>query len=106
VPAAVGVGAVALALALTPEEVPSSESGATQAPTDAEALAISATRCQTCHSGTAAPAGVRLETVEQLRENAAGIHRQVSANAMPPGNATGMSTAEREILIAWAVTAR
>jgi uncharacterized membrane protein len=105
-PAAVGVATVALALALAPEDVEPSTSGATQAPTDAEALAIAAARCQTCHIGAAAPAGVQLETVEQLRENAAGIHRQVSANAMPPGNATGMSTAEREILIAWAVGAR
>jgi uncharacterized membrane protein len=106
VPAAVGAAAVALALALAPEDVEPIRSGATQAPTDAEALAITAARCQTCHSGAAAPAGVRLESVEQLRENAAGIQRQVSANAMPPGNATGMTTAEREILIAWAVGAR
>ncbi len=106
VPAVVGVAAVALAFALAPEDVEPSRSGATQAPTDAEALAIAAARCQTGHRGAAAPAGVRLETVELLRENAAGIQRQVSANAMPPGNATGMSTAEREILIAWAVGTR
>jgi uncharacterized membrane protein len=106
VPAAVGVAAVALAIALAPEDEPTSASGETRTPTDAEALAIAASRCQTCHTGAAAPAGVRLETVEQLRMNAAGIQRQVSANAMPPGNATGMTTAERELLIAWAVGAR
>jgi uncharacterized membrane protein len=49
---------------------------------------------------------VRLETVEQLQAHAAGIQRMVSTNAMPPGNATGMTTAERETLIAWAVAAR
>ena len=100
---AAAAGAVALALVLEPDRV---ETQARQPPSDAEALAIAAGRCQTCHSGAAAPAGVRLETVGQLRANAAGIHRQVSRNAMPPGNVTGMSTAERETLIAWATTAR
>jgi uncharacterized membrane protein len=102
VPAAVAVGVVALVVVLAPEDV----EPARQPPTDAEALEIAASRCQTCHSGAAAPAGVLLETLEQLRENAAGIQRQVSANAMPPGNATGMTTAERELLVAWAATAR
>jgi uncharacterized membrane protein len=102
VPAAVGVAVVALAIALAPEDV----EPATQAPTDEEALAIAATRCQTCHIGAAAPAGIRLETVEQLQANAAAIERQVAANAMPPGNATGMTDAEREDLIAWAAAAR
>jgi uncharacterized membrane protein len=101
-PAAVGVAAVALALALAPEDV----EPAGPAPTDEEALAISAARCQSCHAGAAAPAGVRLETAEQLRDNAAAIHRQVSANAMPPGNATGMTDAERAALVAWAAAAR
>ena len=102
VPAAVGVAAVALALALAPKDVET----AGPATTDEEALAVVAARCQTCHTGAAAPAGVQLETVEQLRTNAAAIERQVSANAMPPGNATGMTTAEREALIAWATAAR
>jgi uncharacterized membrane protein len=104
IPAAVGVGAVALAFALAPDEEAAPAGGA--APTDEDALAIAAGRCQTCHSGASAPAGVRLETIAQLRANAAGIHRQVSANAMPPGNATGLTDDERERLVAWAAAAR
>jgi uncharacterized membrane protein len=104
---AAAAGAIALAIVLAPEdEATSGSTGATLAPTDAEALAITAARCQSCHIGASAPAGVRLETVDQLRTNAAGIHRQVSRNAMPPGNSTGMSTAEREILVAWAIAER
>jgi uncharacterized membrane protein len=99
---AAAAGAVAVALVLEPERV----EPARQPPTDEAALSIAAERCQTCHSGVSAPAGVRLETVELLRANAAGIQRQVSTNAMPPGNVTEMTTAERETLIAWATTAR
>jgi uncharacterized membrane protein len=104
IPAAVAVGAVALAVALAPEDAAAPQSG--EAPTDDEAIAIAESRCQTCHSGAAAPAGVRLETTEQLRANAGGIHRQVSANAMPPGNSTGMTDDERAALVAWAAAAR
>jgi uncharacterized membrane protein len=99
---AAAAGAVALAIVLEPDGV----EPAGEPPTAEAALAIAADRCQTCHSGVSAPAGVRLETAELLRANAAGIQRQVSTNAMPPGNVTGMTTAERETLIAWAATAR
>jgi uncharacterized membrane protein len=101
VPAAVGMAAVALAVALAPEDV----EPAAATTTDAEALSIAAARCQTCHTGAAAPAGLQLETTEQLRANAAAIERQLAANAMPPGNATGMTDGEREALIAWAAAA-
>jgi uncharacterized membrane protein len=99
---------VALAFVLAPDDTPAprAASGETGAPTDAEAVAIVAARCQLCHTGVSAPAGVRLETIEHVRAEAAGIQRQVSSNAMPPGNTTGMTTAEREILIAWAAAAR
>jgi uncharacterized membrane protein len=102
VPAGVGVAAVALAVALAPEDVET----AGPAPTLGEAWAIVVNRCQTCHMGAAAPAGVQLETIEQMHANAAAIERQVSANAMPPGNATGMTAAERRALVAWAAAER
>ncbi|MBA2384570.1 MAG: urate hydroxylase PuuD [Actinobacteria bacterium] len=99
---AAAAGAVALAIVLEPDE----ERRAGVPPTDERAVEIVSERCQACHSGAAAPLGVRLETAEQLRANAAAIHRQVTRNAMPPGNVTAMTDAERDTLAAWAAAAR
>jgi uncharacterized membrane protein len=94
---AAGAAAVALAFVLAPDEV-----AATEAPADEVALAIVAERCQSCHSGVSAPAGVRLETLMQLEQHAESVERQVASRAMPPGNATGLTDPEREQLVAWA----
>ena len=94
---AAAVGAVALAFALEPDEPAPAGSVS-----DAHALGIAEARCQTCHSGSSAPLGVRLETVAQLRAHADAIERLVGSNAMPPGNATNMTDEEREQLVAWA----
>ena len=100
--AAAGAAAVALAFVLAP-----ADTRADREPVSvAEARAIVAMRCQSCHMGDSAPNGVALDTIAGMRANAAGIHRQVSRNAMPPGNSTGMTDGERETLIAWAVAAR
>jgi uncharacterized membrane protein len=72
---------------------------------DAAALEIVERRCQACHVGAAAPAGVVLETLDGMRTNAAAMEAQLRANAMPPGNATGMTDAERATLVAWAAAA-
>ena len=94
-------GAVALAIALEPDE----QAAPTEAVTDEAALAIVEARCQSCHSGASAPPGVQLETVEQMqrprrRHRAAG---QVERDAA--GNATGMTDEERAELVAWASAA-
>jgi uncharacterized membrane protein len=102
IPGAVAVGAVALAVALAPADEPA----AAAATTDERALEITAGRCQACHSGAAAPAGVRLDDLDGLRANAAAVERQLRANAMPPGNATGMTDDERAALVAWAAAER
>jgi len=94
---AAGVGAVALAFVLAPDDV-----AATDAPDDTVAQSIVTERCQTCHVGAAAPNGVRLETLAQMEQYADEIERQVSARSMPPGNATGLTDAERAQLVAWA----
>ncbi len=94
---AAAVGSVALAVALAPDDVE-----VASVPTDAGARAIVAERCQTCHMGAAAPNGVRLETLAQMQQRAGEIGRQVSARSMPPGNATGLTEAERAQLVAWA----
>src|SRR5829696_1059052 len=95
--AAAGVAAAALAVALAPEE-----SAPAAVPSDAVAAEIVSERCQSCHSGAGAPLGVRLETLEQMTQHAAAIERMVSSRAMPPGNATGLTDAERAQLVAWA----
>ncbi len=97
---AAAAGAVALAFVLEPDEpVPA------RSVSDAEAVEIAEARCQSCHAGASAPNGVRLETAAQLEAQADAIERLVGANAMPPGNATGMTEEERAQLVAWAQAA-
>lgn len=94
---AAAAGAVALAFVLAPDDVATAE-----VPTDGEAAAIVSARCASCHSGVAAPQGVRLEELEGMVRHAAAIETQVSSGAMPPGNATGLTDDERAQLVAWA----
>ena len=102
IPAVVAAGAVALAVVLAPEDPPMR----TGLLGEAVVQQIVEERCQACHVGAAAPAGVVLETLDDVRTNAAAIQAQLRANAMPPGNATGMTDAERADLVAWAAAAR
>jgi uncharacterized membrane protein len=95
---AAAVGAVTLAIALAPEDAPVPIEGVP----DAEAQAIVAERCATCHSGVSAPHGVRLESLASIQQHASEIERQVASRAMPPGNATGLTDRERQLLVAWA----
>jgi uncharacterized membrane protein len=85
---------------------------ATPAPvatTEARAQAIVAERCVPCHAAAprfqglaAPPKGVALEQPAQLKAQAARIREQVASRAMPPGNATGLTDAERAELLSWA----
>jgi uncharacterized membrane protein len=51
---------------------------------------------------SAAPAGVRFDTAEQIAAQADSIRRQaVDTRAMPLGNVTGMTDEERDLLGAW-----
>jgi uncharacterized membrane protein len=106
IPVTAAAATVALALVLEPDEPDRS----TTAPVDsAEAVAIVERRCVTCHSADptneqfqTAPAGVVLDTPEQIAARAEAIRAQaVDSRAMPLGNATGMTDAERETLGAW-----
>ena len=97
---AAGVGAIALAVALAPDDVATAA-----APSDAEAAAIVAQRCAVCHSGASAPLGVELLGLGQIRRYAREIETQVRSGAMPPGNSTGMTDEERAKLVAWAAAA-
>jgi uncharacterized membrane protein len=99
IPAAAVVGAVALTFWLEPEEAPAVDG---ETVTFAQIAPIVEQRCATCHSGASAPLGVRLETRAEIEARADDIERQaVSTEAMPPGNATGMTDEERELLGAW-----
>jgi uncharacterized membrane protein len=103
IPVAATVAAIGLAVWLEPE-TPAADTGPV---TFAQVQPIVEQRCATCHSGTAAPLGVRLETEEQITAQAEDMERQaVLTHAMPPGNATGMTEEERELLGAWIASTR
>lgn len=67
-------------------------------------------RCSVCHSAhptsalfSSAPAGVMLDTPQQIQQMAPRIVAQaVSTQLMPLGNITGMTLQERELIGAWA----
>jgi uncharacterized membrane protein len=67
------------------------------------------TRCVACHAEkpsfpgmNEAPKGVKLDTDERIRAQAAQIHQQtVLGKAMPPGNLTAMTEEERRLLDRW-----
>ncbi len=69
-------------------------------------------RCVSCHSSTptyaafsAAPAGVQLDTDEQILATADKIYQQVVViGAMPIGNLTEISDAERDIIRRWYIS--
>jgi uncharacterized membrane protein len=102
--AALGIAAVAVAIR------PADNSGSAVSAAGvsfSRASAIVQERCVPCHSAhptrvAAAPLGIQFETGVQMRAQAEAFERvAVESQAMPLGNATGMSTAERGELGAW-----
>jgi uncharacterized membrane protein len=75
----------------------------------AEAMRVIDARCASCHAqkpvfqGIAeAPKGVLLDTPVRVQAQAARIHQQaVLSRAMPPGNLTGITEEERQLLERW-----
>ena len=70
--------------------------------------AIVAARCAPCHSlhptqagFSSPPAGVVLETADQIVAEAGRIETVVSTGVMPLGNATAMTQSERDAVVAW-----
>jgi uncharacterized membrane protein len=99
IPVTAGAALVAVAIAIEPDDT-ANTSGRSVGIAVVEPIVEE--RCATCHSGASAPAGVRLETREQIEARAADIARMaVRSRAMPPGNATGMTDEERDTLAAW-----
>ena len=106
IPVTAAAALVAIAWAIEPEDAPST---GTAPATLAAVQPVVEARCQACHSQSpsrpgvsTAPAGVVFDTREQVEARAAAIADQVRARAMPPGNVTGMTEEERELLVAWA----
>lgn len=70
--------------------------------TYAEVEPILATHCAACHNVNPPPVGVALANLEQVRAAAVRIKAvAVDTHAMPLGNPTGMTEAERQKLGAW-----
>ncbi len=105
IPAVGALAIVALAVSLRPDDsVPSGRPDVTFA----AVRPVIATRCAVCHSmqptqpGFASPpAGVVLETPEEIRAQAERIRTQVESKSMPLGNVTKMTQAERDLVLAW-----
>ena len=91
---------LALAIGLRPDD--STGGSATTKPVAFAAVRrIVDERCITCHSGVSAPAGIRLDDDAVLVARAALVRTVVSTGAMPLGNRTGMTDAERRTVVAW-----
>ncbi len=83
-----------LVVALRPDD-------AATATTTAAVVPVLQERCASCHAGAAAPAGLDLTVGTVVEARAADIRRMVAGEAMPPGNVTQMTAAERALIAAW-----
>jgi uncharacterized membrane protein len=101
----------ALVVALEPKVSSVTAAGAAAAPVPAGRgiEAIVQERCVPCHSkrpsphfGFAAPPnGVMFDTLSELRARGANVEVMLSSRAMPPGNVTGLTGAERAEILTW-----
>ncbi|MGN6315139.1 urate hydroxylase PuuD [Trinickia sp.] len=106
---AAGIALLAAALAVTlPKPVaPQPQAANEPAVKLADIQPILQQRCVACHSAHptlmgSAPAGVLLDTPEEISTNAQRLYQQaVVLKAMPLGNVTQMTSAEREKVAAW-----
>ena len=104
IPVTAAIGALALAVAIAPRSKVAAETVTLR-----DVQPIIAARCATCHAvhprweGLASPPkGVVLETPAQIVAHAALIRQQaIESRAMPLGNVTQMTDAERARVAAW-----
>ena len=104
--AAVMMALLIVYLSWQPAEDPSAK---VSVPSAGDVVAIAQARCASCHAMKTtdpdvekAPGGVMLETAADLRKHSARVLKQtVRSKAMPLGNKTKMTDAERKALGAW-----
>jgi len=105
IPAVTAVVVVGLALWLQPDETTPPATG--REVTFEQVAPVIAARCAPCHSGASAPLGIHFETRGQIESRIDDIERQaVQTRAMPPGNQTGMTDEERDLLAAWIASSK
>jgi uncharacterized membrane protein len=103
IPITAAIAIAVLAILIRPQ----SESAAGTAVPFATAQRIIDQRCTACHSQhptkvSEAPLGITMDTPDEIQKLASAIQQQaVDSTAMPLGNATGMTTAERQVLGRW-----
>ena len=99
-------GLVALALLIEPKTHHATGGGQAAVPFT-RVQAIVRQRCAACHSmhptlAGSAPMGIKLDTRQEIESRASLIDQYaVQTRAMPLGNATGMTQAERDVLAQW-----
>jgi uncharacterized membrane protein len=104
IPVTAALAIAALAIVIRPQE---ESSAGTPAVPFAEVARIVEKRCAACHSDMPtlvgkAPQGLKLDRPEEIKAQADAIERQaVQTKAMPLGNLTKMTPAERDLLGRW-----
>jgi uncharacterized membrane protein len=104
IPVTAALAIAALAIVIRPQE---ESSAGTPAVPFAQVQRIVEQRCTACHSDMPtlvgkAPQGLKLDTPEEIKAQADAIDRQaVQTKAMPLGNVTKMTPAERTLLGRW-----
>jgi len=107
---AIGVALLlAVAVAIAPPLPAAKSASADPAADFARVQAIISQRCAACHAAhptqpgfATAPAGITFDSAEQIHQNAEKIYKQaVQLKAMPIGNLTNMTDAERAQIAAW-----
>lgn len=102
-----GAGHAAASAAGAPGALQAAAVAPGRAPDTAAIQPILQRHCAGCHSARptlmpSAPAGLAYDTVAQVEQHAVRIHQQtVALRIMPPGNLTGMSEQERDVLARW-----
>jgi uncharacterized membrane protein len=104
IPVSAVIAIAVLAILIRPQ---SQSTAGTSAVQFAHVARIVDQRCAACHSAhptrvDVAPRGIKLDTPQEIKVQAAAIAQQaVQTQAMPLGNVTGMTRAERDLLGRW-----
>jgi uncharacterized membrane protein len=104
IPVTAAIAIAVLAILIRPQ---TESSAGTPVVPFAQVARIVDQRCAVCHSERptkvdAAPRGIKLDTPEEIKAQASAIEQQaVQTQAMPLGNVTGMTRAERGLLGRW-----